>query len=436
MISKDQAQAISLFEKSRDLFAQLGDACEADIAENWAAEFLPQVGKVAESRQRLTTIIANAESRKFLALPPPAYYALGMGDYGQNRLSESTRNLKTALRLAEARNNTFEVQHAQHAIAVNYSLLGELEPALFYASKVFADKGLYYQDRNQYLREKGVLADLSLKLGFFRTSLSLSRERLDVAQEGPPDNRLVIDSLRHIVRAAAESKDFESALKYANYSIQIALGRKDSAENSRTKAEIFRLLADIKRQAENCPEALADYDQALELYRSLPELSVSSYQIHKGKLLCFQQLNEQDEFAGELKTVRELAEEYRHTIREDSSRQAFFENEQDVFDAAIENAIRQPDSGEAFALVEESQARSLLEFVESTKSIAEVENDFAAVARPLSLPDIQARLPEAVQLVQYAVLPDRLGSLRIKLRLSVKIRPQTSDRPEKNSTGS
>src|SRR5207249_9125189 len=135
---------------SRDLFAQLGDACEADIAENWAVEFLPQVGKVGESRLRLTTIIANAESRKFLVLLPPAYYSLGMGDYGQNRLSESARNLKTALRRAEAGNNTFEVQHAQHAIAVNYSMLGELEPALSYASKMFADKGLYYQDRNQY----------------------------------------------------------------------------------------------------------------------------------------------------------------------------------------------------------------------------------------------------------------------------------------------
>ena len=408
-ISHDNAEAISQFEKSRDLFAELGNTCEAAIAENLAVQLLRDVGRIAESRPRWAAIIANAESRKFIILLPPAYYWLGMADYSQGRFTESARNLKTALRAAEAGNNAFEVQHLQHAITVHYSKLSELEPALFYANKLLVDEGLYYQSRTQCFRDKGALADLSLKLGFVSTSLSLSNEALSLAQENWPDGVQLNDALRHIVRAAAESKDFSSALKYANDSLQIAFGRKDSAENTSTKAEIYRLLADLKRQSKNCVEALTDYDQALELYRSLPELTVSSYQIHKGKLLCFQQLNSHDEFASELKTVRELSEEYRRTIREDSSRQSFFANEQDVFDAATENAIREHDSRSAFTLVEESQARSLLEFVESTKSITEVANDFAAVARPLSLPDIQARLPEAVQLVQYAVLPDRLA---------------------------
>jgi CHAT domain-containing protein len=59
--------------------------------------------------------------------------------------------------------------------------------------------------------------------------------------------------------------------------------------------------------------------------------------------------------------------------------------------------------------VENSKARSLLEFIESRKSIAEVENDFSSVASSLSLPEIQSRLPEQVQLVQYAVLPDKVA---------------------------
>src|SRR6185436_13619124 len=137
-------------------------------------------------------------------------------------------------------------------------------------------------------------------------------------------------------------------------------------------------------------------------------LTVSAYQIHKGKLFCFQQLNQAQNFHAELKQVLDLSEGYRRTIREDESRQAFFANEQDVFDAAIENAISEGDNGSAFAFVEESRARSLLDFVESDKSINEVEQDFAAVSSPLLLSDIQARLPEEVQLVQYAVLPDKL----------------------------
>jgi hypothetical protein len=100
-------------------------------------------------------------------LRPSVYYWLGMGDYAQNRFSESAKNLKTALRLAEASNNLFEVQHVEDALAQNYSKLGELEPALLYAAKLVFDDALHYQSPNQWLRMQGTLAGLSIKLKFF-----------------------------------------------------------------------------------------------------------------------------------------------------------------------------------------------------------------------------------------------------------------------------
>jgi CHAT domain-containing protein len=409
LVTSDVAQAISEFEKSRDLFAGVGDVCEAVMAESWAVQLLPDVAKVAESRLRLAAIITNAEREKFMVLLPPAHYWLGISDRHQNRISDSNKRLKTALRLAEAAHNAFEIQHAQQVLAFSYSDLGELEPALFYASKMLTDKGLYYQNSTQYWRDKVTLADLSLKLKFFSTSLSLSREHLSMVQESSPDSSLVNDSLRFMINAATAKEDFPAALEYAGESMQIARKRGDSAENTRTIAEIYLLLADIKSKSKNCIEALADYDQALEMYRRLPEVTDSLYQIHKGKLFCFDQLDQQESFSTELKAVLKLSEEYRATIREDDSRQAFFASEQVVFDAATANALKQHDSGEAFDFVEASKARSLLDFVESTKSIAEVEKNFGPVARPLSLAEIQARLPEQVQLVQYAALPESLA---------------------------
>jgi CHAT domain-containing protein len=239
--------------------------------------------------------------------------------------------------------------------------------------------------------------------------MSLSKETLGLAQEIAPDGIQVNDALRHIVNAAIGEEDFQTATKYANDSMQIALDRGDRPENTRIRAELYRLLGEIRSETKNCGEALTDYDKALELYSTLPELTFSDYQIHKGKLLCFRQLNDSPNFAAELKTVLEISEKYRRTIREDSSRQSFFANERDVFDAAIENALGARESRSAFALAEDSKARSLLEFVESSKSIAEVEKDFGSVARSLSLTEIQARMPEQVQLVQYAVLPDKLA---------------------------
>lgn len=408
-ISSDSAKAISQFEASRDLFTRLGNVCEAAVAETWAIQCLPDAAKIAEGRLRLAAAIAIAEGRTFNVLLPPAYYWLGISDYLRSEFSGSSKNLKTALRLAEAANNTFEIQHAQEALALNYSKLGELEPALSYASKMLGNKDLYYQSRSQWLRDKGTLASLSLGLQFLSTSLSLSTEKLSVVQEISPTGRQLNDSLRYMVFAAAARKDFAVALKYAADSMQIALKASDSPENTRIIGDIYRLVGDVKSQTKDYSDALTDYDRALELYRRIPELSFSLYQIHKGRLFCFQQLNDEANFAGELETVLDLSEQYRKTIREDKSRQPFFANERAVFDAAIESAIHRRDIRRAFAFAEDSKARSLLEFVQSGKSIAEVEEDFASIAHPLSLEEIQARLPEQVQLVQYASLPDKLA---------------------------
>ena len=406
---KQAMQAISRFEKSRDLFAQLGDVAEAALAELWAVQFLPDVLKIDEGGRRLSALIENAEKRKYFLFLPPAYYWLGMGNYQKISLSESGKNLKTALRLAEAGDNGFEIQHAQNALATHYSVLGELDSALSYASRMLPDSELYYQNLGQVLRNQGTLAYLALKLSFFSTSLSFSKEKLSIVQENRLDSSRVNDSLHRLVDAALAKEDFATALEYAGDSLQIALSGGDSAENAKTIAASYLLLADVKSRMKDCKEALTDYNSALEMYRRVPELADGLYQIHKGKLFCFQQLDEQANFDAELKTVLDLSDEYRAAIREDDARQAFFANEQAVFDAAIENALNERDEQGAFAFTEASRARSLLDAVASGKSFAEIERDFASVARPLSLEEIQARLPPQVQFVQYAVLPDRLA---------------------------
>ena len=408
-VGNDSSQAISLFEQSRDQFNQQGDEYCAAIAENWAAQMLRDVGKIDEARGRLNVIVAGAESKRFLVLLPPAYYWLGMGDYDQRRFSDSAKHLKIALRLAEAGDNISEIQHAEDGLANNYVKLGEFAPAILYESKRLSDQTIYYQRPNPYWRDKGTLGQLTLKLGFPATSLSVAKEMLSFAEARKFDDRRLNDSLRHVVEASLARNDLNGALRYANESLEIVTKRGDRPETAAPKAQIYGVLGDINRQGNNCNQALADYDQALELYGRLPEVSAGAYKIHKGKLLCLQELDDAGRFAGELKVVMQLTEEYRQNIREDSSRQAFFENERDVFDAAIEHAIGAGDMRGAFALVEESKARSLLQFIESPKSIAELETEFATVARSFDLVELQKRLPAQVQLLQYAVMKDELA---------------------------
>jgi CHAT domain-containing protein len=233
--------------------------------------------------------------------------------------------------------------------------------------------------------------------------LSLTQEKW------PPNSSRVNESLRRLVDAATAKEDFPAALRYAEESLRIALARESTSENTRTIANIHVLLADLKSRTKDWQGALLDYDQALDLYGQFPQVTDSLYQAHKGKLFCFQQLDRKEDFSAELKIVLKLADDYRTTVREDDSRQAFFANEQVVFDTATAYALDQHDSREAFALGEAAKARSLLEFVKSKKSIAAVESDYPSVVKPLLLPEIQTRLPEHLQLVQYSVLPDKFA---------------------------
>lgn len=409
IMARNPSQAIARFELSRDRFTRAGDLCEAAIAESWAIQFLPDIARITESRERLSRLIANAEARGFVILLPTAYYSRGMGHYDQGNFFESATDLKTALQWAERGNNTFEIQRTQHALAVHYSELGELEPALTYASKLPKTRDLYFQTKAQDWRIKGVLLDLALKLKLLSTAQDFGQERLSMAREWWPNDRRINDSLRSLIEIATAREDFPAALQYCGESIQFALAGSSSTDNTRRLAEVYYLQANAKRQSKNYLDAIADYDKALELNQQFPEVTESLYQVHKGKLSCYQQLNWQDKFAEELRVVFKFAELYRATIREDSSRQAFFASEQDVYDAATNNLLQLNDPQGAFVLTETSRARSLLDFVASGKSITEIEKHFGPVARPLSLVQIQSRLPEQVQLVQYAVLPERLA---------------------------
>lgn len=403
------AATVLRFEQSRDLFTQLGDTAEAAIAEIWADQFLPDVGRIAESQQRLLALITTAESKHFQVLLASSYYWIAIGDGRRNEISQANKHLRLALQLAEASADAFELQHVQDELATRYSGLDELEPALFYAGKMLNDRELYYQNKSQYWREKGTLARLSLQVGFVATALSLSQEGLAIAQETWPDQSQVNDALNLLISVATATEEAPTALKYANESMQLALKHGNSAENTRMTANINLLLGKLKSKNADCGGALIDFEKALDSYRLLPEVTEVLYEVQKGRLFCFAQLHQQEDFSSSLATVLALAEKYRSTIREDDSRQAFFASEQVVYDAAAANALDRRQSREAFGFVEASKARSLLDFVRSGKTIAEVERSFGAVAQPLTLAELQARLPEEVQLIQYAVLPDRLA---------------------------
>ncbi|CAN5314038.1 hypothetical protein BH10ACI1_BH10ACI1_19630 [soil metagenome] len=409
LIQGKAEKSIELFEQSSQLFRQQGDKFEALIAELWAAQMLPDVSKINESRNRLNVLIETAERENFRVLLPTAYYWLSVCEFRQNQFSNAEQIKKKSLEISEATENFYEAKHTSESLAIIFDFLGETQTSLIFIDKALDKNISYFINPAQTGRNLSTATRLLLKTDFIETTIDFGKESLGLNREILSKTNAVNGALRELAKALTKKGQFEEALKYAEESNSIALNREESAENNGTIADSFLQKANLKSRMQNCTEALSDYDKALEFYSKIPETTFNLYNVHKGKLLCFQQQNAQSNFENELETVLQFSEEYRRNIREDTSRQAFFANEQVIFDAAITNALNNTDHQKAFEFSELSKSRSLLDFVKSGKSIAELEREFSSVAKPLSLAEIKERMPENVQIIQYAKLFDRLA---------------------------
>ena len=129
-------------------------------------------------------------------------------------------------------------------------------------------------------------------------------------------------------------------------------------------------------------------------------------------LLCY--LLDKDDAAvqQELPAVLSLFEKNSQKIKEEQNRNHFFDAEHDVYDLAIDYECARGNAEASFNYAEFSRARSLLG--EMTGGAAP-DNDrvlrdevMSAVSQPITVERLKKWLPAKLQIIEYAVLKDRL----------------------------
>jgi CHAT domain-containing protein len=141
-------------------------------------------------------------------------------------------------------------------------------------------------------------------------------------------------------------------------------------------------------------------------------MDIYRYQAHKGKTLVLMQLNNNDAAQVELDSMLYWFEENREKIAEERFRNKFFDTEQDAYDLAVDFAYsRKNDGVKAFDFAEVSRARSLHELMTNGGRFSgDTENPelkLASVTPSLTAREIQQKLPEHTQLLEYSVLGDK-----------------------------
>ncbi len=398
-------KAVLIFGEAKRLFAQTGNELEEKNADFWLAQCESRNRQIAESEAILSPISDFCRRKNYRWFYGQILLWLSNNAFSQNEFSKNIEQCKEVLKISQEISDTYATRKSLGCLANTYNKLGELNQSKVYLSKNFAIDDLYYESRYEILRNYLHLSRFFNRREMPATAAGFIREGLHYALES--DSDLKLSMLNSLANIYGHKKDFDEALRFAGDAKNLSQNLSEGVFKQSRVANSALEIADLKREMEDCASALNDYESALEIYSQIKETKVNVYETHKGKLLCFQTLNRTEELRAELEIVLNLSEKYREDILTDAERQAFFDNEQIVYDAAIQNSISKGDAAKAFELAESSKARSLLDFVAGKNSVANLEEQFSQVSKPLSLAEIQTRMPENVQILQFAVLPQK-----------------------------
>jgi CHAT domain-containing protein/Flp pilus assembly protein TadD len=369
--------------------------------------FLPDLPHAQLTFERLSEA---AERNHYSWLRAHSLYGLAHVSADRSEYSNALDSSGRALASFERMGDINGMLRCLNQLADMHQNLNQVERSLGYLRR-----GVALADENpvELMQKWQVLTGLALSLSSMRlytAALFYQKEGLNLAFEMKRP-LIVSRSYGYVGSAYSALKMYDEAFSNANQAFETGRTMPEGNGNE-IMANASQQLGDILRQAGQCGKALEAYDRSIQLSDEL-RVEYYSYLAHKGKFLCFL-AGSNDRIAGdELQTVLRLFEEYRSKITTESQRNSFFDMEQNVYDLAIQYEFqRAKDPIKAFEYSEVSRARSLLDAMHRGAQVLEntygPDVNLPTVVSPMTLAQVKKEMPVGSQIVQYAVLDERV----------------------------
>lgn len=403
-------EAIDHYLEAHQLFKSLGDEWETQYAQHWIGYCYLEQGKTQLSLSTLKRLELICAERNYKWLRMRTLHLLSTDYHNLNEYSKAIAHNLEALSIAQQIADTIGIFNASSVLAFQYSSTGNNQKALSYVQKslnIFDDCPLNgIQSARHYL----IVALAFSGAELYNAAIDYEKEALR--------RDLEINHLQHIsLDYARLGLMYRQLGNPAEALASIALARQtassisDETVRKNMMAQASLQMGHVYREDGDWLKAIESYDDSIALSDHI-HFKYSVYLARKNRLLCYIASGSDDLAKAELQNTLDQTEKYRDTIVESENRNGFFELEQSAYDLAIDfEYSRMNDPEKAFAHSEESRARSLLDSVNGHASISENKDPdltFKQVSRPLSLSQIQARLPEDAQVIQYAVLSEKI----------------------------
>lgn len=399
------------FELARELFLRAGDVIEANTVGQYfiAYCYYEKHRLIADTLLKQVGDFADQKNYRWFALMN-FYWRLGSQEsLGYKTISETRIHYEESLQTAQNMGDLYMIQKFLLSLLLKSHLFKQEKKTFFYIQKLLELSNQPNLSNRQKFRAFDkiiqVLADSSYK-GFSR---AVALESVSSAESLFADPSFFIGAEINAGIVYTQIENFEEAEDWFSKARQ-------GAEQLNQKTDLARIylnLGHLESKRNNFQQAVSHYDASLEISEKLdrPPLPLL-YDIRKSRLLSLQKLKNDAEMESEISSTLKLADDYRKRIHDEQERNTFFNGEQAVYDIAVEYEAQRNRLEQAYDYAEESNSRSLLDWLETGANLSpvygETKDQLPAPAVPLSINQIREKMPSNVQILQFRVLDDQI----------------------------
>jgi CHAT domain-containing protein len=396
------SDAARVFEQARKIFASTNNEIEAAFVSYWLAFSYRHSQRIDKGHATANNLLAYCKEKNYKWLLAQVLGLISNIETSSHKESSVLRLDREALSLSEEVNDEYGTQKYLASLAGKYSVIYNFSESLDYLARCLNQSQDFWPGDRQAWRNLDTATQLFNRMGLYTAAAAYGEEAQRLAVNKVFDPSFIYLSYVHLGMAYAHLDNSAEGIKHAQLGFQIGKTLPDQTVGREIMAYSSLQLGDLLRQSKNLREAVDRYNQAIEIYDQ-SGFQTFSLAAHRGRLLTYLAQGDDEATKRELQIVLNLFEEYRSKIEEEDNRNYFFDVAQEVYDAVIDFAYsRQANKEAAFAYSEESRARSLF------ATILSAQPDSTTVPKSYNYLEIQQRLPEKIQVLQYSVLPDRI----------------------------
>lgn len=404
-------EAIAAYTAAKSEFDRLNDGCESLSAEYRIAYCESESRSTANSFPVFKRLSSLSEKRKFRLLHIRSLLGIASGEFSRKAYSEAIKyglhSIEIATQVGDectAFASLDSTMEFYRAVKNDKRVLACIQNNLEYASSPSINQ------LHSFVHYSRVASAL-LSAGYLDASLEFRREASTyLVRDVPRDAALYFADLGSTY---TRLRQFDDALESLNRAGEEANVVSPEPARNLVLAYVTLHKGYFYRLKGEWGNALACYTDGLKLSEHA-DFPAFAYEARKGRLSCYIALAEDAMAEGEIIETLKLLEGDRSEILEQEDRNSFFDAEQDVYDLAIDYEYsRRGNPAKAFDYSEQSRSRSLLDLLRRQEPISSGEAvrhgiNFREISPALTLPAIQQRLPEHLQVIEYSVLANKI----------------------------